>query len=135
MAQKPCQAYPKDGDISWSSKKQSYIALSTMRSVCYLLNRNSRRFIIELDIVARTLEPVTIHFHSMATLTYANDPKYHGKTKDIDIRYYFIHNMVAQKEVILKHISMNHIVDDLLTMSIARETYQAYVRRLTLCRL
>ena len=100
-----------------------------------MLNHSSRRFIIELDIVTRTLEPVTIHCYSMAALGYANDPKYHGKTKDIDIRYYFIHDMVAHKEVILKHISMNHIVDDLLTMSIARETYQAHVRRLTLHRL
>ena len=44
-----------------------------------------RRFITELGFVARASEPVTIHCSSIATLAYAKDPKYNGKTKQIDI--------------------------------------------------
>ena len=114
-----------NGAISWSTKKQSYIALSTIESeyvVCSAAIQEGvwlRRFITELGIVARALEPITIHCNSMAAFAYAKDPKYHGKTKHIDIRYHFIHDMVAQKEVVLKHISTSRMVVDPLTKPIA----------------
>ena len=79
-----------NGAISWGSKKQSYIALSTMESeyvACSAAVQEGawiRRLITELGILAR-VEPVTIHCDNMATFAYAKDPKYHGKTKHIDI--------------------------------------------------
>ena len=94
-----------------------------------------RRFIAELGIVTCASVLVTIYCDRMVALTYAKDPKYHGKTKHIDIRYYFIHDMVAQKEVVLKHISTSRMVVDPLTKPIAREAYQAHVRSLGLHRL
>ena len=69
----------------------------------------------------------------MVALGYAKDPKYHGKTKHIDIQYYFICDMVAQKKVVRKHISTSRMVADPLTKPIAREAYQAHVRSLGLC--
>ena len=36
--------------------------------------------------------------------------------------------MIAQKKVVLKHISMSRMVVDPLTKPIAREAYQVYVR-------
>ena len=44
-----------------------------------------RRFIAKLGIVRSAVKPITIHYDSMATLAYAKDPKYHRKTKYIDI--------------------------------------------------
>ena len=89
----------------------------------------------KLGVVARALEPITIHFDNMAVLAYAKDPKYHRNTKHIDMQYYFIRDMVAQKEVVLKHISTSRMVTDPLTKPIACEAYQPYVRSLGLCRL
>ena len=45
-----------------------------------------RKFLQRLDIVASAMDPVTIYSDSMATLAYAKDPKYHGKTKHIEIK-------------------------------------------------
>ena len=55
----------------------------------------------------------------MVALGYAKDPEYHGKIKHIDIQYHFICDMVAQKEVVLKHISTSRMVVDPLTKPIA----------------
>ena len=80
-----------DGAICWSSKKQSCIALSTMESeyvACSATVQESiwlKRFLAQLGVCTRALEPVTIHCDSMAALAYAKDPKYHEKTKHIDI--------------------------------------------------
>ena len=81
--------------ISWSSMKQSCIALSTMESeyvACSVAVQEGvwlKRFIAKLGIIAHASElvtnPVIIHYNNMSTLAYAKDPKYHGKTKHIDI--------------------------------------------------
>ena len=80
-----------NGVITWSSKKQPCIALSTMEAeyiTCSVAVQEAvwlRRFFQHLEIVKDASNPVTIHCDSTATLAYAKDPKYHGKTKHIDI--------------------------------------------------
>ena len=51
----------------------------------------------------------------MDAIAYINDPKYHGKTKHIGIRYHYIRDMVEQKEVALKHISTSPMIVDPLS--------------------
>ena len=94
-----------------------------------------RRFFQHLDIVTNTTDPVMMFCDSMAALAYAKDPKYHGKTKHIDIRYHYIRDMVAKKEVVLKHVSTNHMVADPLTKPIARDAFLAHVRSFGLRRM
>ena len=128
------------GAITWSSKKQSCISLSTMEAeyvACSAAVQEVvwlRRFFQHLGVVTNTLGPVTIHCDSMAALAYAKDPKYHGRTKHIDLRYHYIRDMIAQKEVILKHIPTTQMVADPLTKPIARDVYMAHVRTLGLRR-
>ncbi|GMP98267.1 hypothetical protein CsSME_00046221 [Camellia sinensis var. sinensis] len=129
-----------DGAISWSSKKQSCIALSTMEAefvACSSAVQEAvwlRRFLQHLDVVTHTSDPVTIHCDSMAALAYAKDPKYHGRTKHIDVRFNFIRDILAQKEVILEHIPTSRMVADPLTKPIARDVYLTHVRALGLRR-
>jgi hypothetical protein len=80
-------------------------------------------------------DPVTIHCDSMAALPYAKDPKYHGRTKRIDIRYHYIRDMVAKKEVVLKQISTSQMIVDPLTKPIVRDAHMAHVRSFRLHRL
>ena len=83
-----------DGAITWCSKKQTCIALSTMEAE-YVVGSATvqegvwlRRFLQELGIVAHAQEPITIYCDSSAAIAYSKDPKYHGKTKYIGIRYH-----------------------------------------------
>jgi len=129
------------GAVTWSSKKQSCIALSTMEAeyvACSAAVQEVvwlRRFLQHLEIVRDALDPLTIHCDSTAALAYAKDPKYHGRTKHIDIQYHYIRDMVAQKEVVLKHISTSCMVADPLTKPIARDVFLAHVRSLGLRRM
>jgi hypothetical protein len=126
------------GTITWICKIQICIALSTME-VKYVACSTAvqeavwlRRFLQHLEIIVDALEPVKIHRDSTAALAYAKDPKYHGRTKHIYIRYHYIRDMVAQKEMVLKHISMNHKIANRLTKPIAKDVFQAHVRSLGL---
>ena len=50
---------------------------------------------------------MTIYCDSMVALAYAKDPKYHGKTKYIQIIYHFVKDMITQNEVVMRHIHMS----------------------------
>ena len=93
-----------------------------------------RRFLQHLDVVTHTTDPVTIHCDSMAALAYAKDPKYHDRTKHTDVRFNFISDILAQKEVLLEHIPTSRMVEDLLTKPITGDVYLTHVRALGLRR-
>ena len=54
-----------------------------------------RIFLQDIGVVKTTFEPVTLYCDSMATLAYAKNLKYHGKTKHIHIRYHFVREMIT----------------------------------------
>ena len=118
-----------NGAITWSSKKQPCIALSTMEAeyvACSVAVQEAvwlRRFFQNLKVVKDASDPVIVHCDSMAALAYAKDSKYHGRTKHIDIRYHYIQYMVAHNEVVLKHISTSLMIVDPLTKPIGRDVF------------
>ena len=66
--------------ITWCSKKQTYIALSTMEAE-YVAGSAAvqegvwlRRFLREFGIVARAQEPVTIYCDSSVFIAYSKSP-------------------------------------------------------------
>ena len=94
-----------------------------------------KRFSQRLGITAHSEEAVTLYSNSTATLAYAKDPKYHGKSKHIEIKYHFIRDMVAQGEVVMKHISTRSMVADPLIKPIARDVFQSHVGSMGLHRM
>ena len=82
-----------------------------------------------------TLEPMTIYYDSMAVLTYDKDPKYHGNTKHIQIRYHFVRDMITQNEVVLRHISTSKMVADPFIKPIERDSFVRHAKSLGLCRI
>ena len=88
-----------------------------------------------MKIVKSASDPVTIYYDNTAAIAVAEDPKYHGKTKHIKMRYHYIREAITEQDVILKHISTNSMVADLLTKPIARDAFVRHVRSLGLCRM
>ena len=126
------------GAISWCSKKQQCVSLSTMESeyVAYTIAVQEaiwlRRFLQSFSITGHLDEAVVIHYDSTVAITYARDPKYHGRTKHIDIRYHFIRDVITQGQLVLRHIPISDMIADPLTKSIARNVFHRHVRGLGL---
>ncbi|XP_030970829.1 secreted RxLR effector protein 161-like [Quercus lobata] len=127
--------------ISWCSKKQSCIALSTMDSeyvVCSAAAQEAvwlKRFFQSLRVTSLADEAVKMYCDNTTALSHAKDPKYHSKRKHIQTCYNYIRLAITQGEVILQHISTSRMVADPLTKAIARDAFQAHVRSLGLCRI
>ena len=82
-----------------------------------------KRFLQRLGITAHSEEAVTLYSDSTIALAYAKDPKYHEKSKHVEIKYHFIRDMVMRGEVVMKHISTRSMVVDPLTKTIARDVF------------
>ena len=93
--------------ISWSTKKQTCVALSTMESEFIALSSTVqervwlKRFLDHLKVTSSE-ELMTIMSDSQSSIAYTKDPKFHSKTKHIDIKYHYVKDMVARGEVNLK---------------------------------
>ena len=89
--------------ISWSSKKQTCVASSTMESEFIAFSSTVqegvwlKRFLDHLKVTS-SKEPVTIIGDSQSSITYTKDPKFYSKTEHIDIKYHYVKDMVARGE-------------------------------------
>jgi hypothetical protein len=88
-----------------------------------------------LKFVKSASNPVTIYCDNTTVVAMVKDPKYHGKTKHIKMRYHYIREAFIEHDMILKHISTNSIVADPLTKPIAKDVFVRHMRSLDLCRM
>ena len=64
--------------------------LVTVQEVVWL-----RRFMEHLTKNDDVIEPMLVNYDSQAAIAYIKNPKFHAKTKHIDIKYHFVKDMVA----------------------------------------
>ena len=82
-----------------------------------------RRFLEHLINNGDAIELMVISCDSQVVIAYTKDPKFHAKTKHIDIKYKFIKDMVARKEVNVKYITTQEMVLDPFTKPRHKEAY------------
>lgn len=127
-----------NGAISWSSKKQTCIALLTMdaefkaSSVVVQEAMQLRRFMNHLGIIKNVEDSILVNYDSQVAIAFTKDFKYHCETKHIDTKYNYIIDTVARKEVDIQYISMHKMVANPFTKSISRDVFIGQVKSLGL---
>ena len=82
------------GAVSWSSKKQEIITLSTTESEYVATTHTAKEVVWLHQFIGEVFQPLTnqipLHSDSQATIALTHNRSYHACTKHIDIRYHFI---------------------------------------------
>lgn len=110
--------------VSWKSKKQASVALSTCEAEYMALSATCQEvsYLCRLlkDIVKREFEPVNIKMDNQGAIALCKNPVYHMKSKHIDIRYHFVRDYYQSKKIILEYVPSNENVADIFTKPVRK---------------
>jgi hypothetical protein len=124
-----------NGPISWKSKRQSTISLSTTEAEFNGLEQATREAIwlknllIEVGIKINTVE---IKGDNTGAINLAYNPEYHQRTKHTATRYYYVRQEVDNKNIKVDYISTNDIPANGLTKPLPKEKFKRFVQLLNL---
>ena len=107
--------------ISWKSKKQNSVNLSTcevefaalsLASQGALYLRALLRTMMELESLKN---PTTIHCDNQSSIVLAKNPVIHQRSKHIDIKFQFICDEINKESILLEYIEKEKNVADAFT--------------------
>ena len=64
--------------------------------------------------------PTTLYCDNQAALHLASEDNYHACTKHIDIRYHFIHQTIADKQIIMVYCPTEKMTADILMKALPK---------------
>ena len=128
------------GAVSWSSKKQSVIALSTTEAE-YIASTHAaqeavwlRRLIDEIAPSSKLPTPLFCDNNGARALA-KSDAVYHSRTKHIDIKYHFVREAVKDRKISIIYVSTNENIADLFTKALARPKFEPFTTAMGIRRL
>nr|XP_010912064.1 uncharacterized protein LOC105038071 [Elaeis guineensis] len=107
--------------VSWKATLQSIFALSTTEAEYMALTEAEKEaiwlkgLVQDLDLEQDCLD---IHCDSQSALHLARDQMYHERTKQVDVRYHFIRDLVEKGDVRLQKIYTAYNLADMFTKPI-----------------
>ena len=122
------------GPISWQSKTQKSVALSTAEAEYMALSDASKEAIhlkaLLLSLGFEQPDPVVIYEDNQEAQKIAENPVLHDRTKHIDIRYHFVRELVSDLKIEVVYIETKKMIADLLTKAVSRLTFETLVGQL-----
>lgn len=112
--------------VSWRSKKQNCVALSTAEAEYMALAATAqeaiwlRRLTSEID--ESPVESTTIYEDNQSAMCIAkNPPQFHGRTKHIGIKYHYTRDLINSGEIRLEYCPTEDMVADMLTKAVSQD--------------
>jgi hypothetical protein len=120
--------------VSWLSKKQSSISLSTAEAE-YIAATTCCTQVLWMkqtltDIQVEYDEPIPIYCDNTSTISISKNPVMHSKTKHIPIKYHFLWEQVAEKNIRVEYVGTKEQVVDIFTKPLPWEAFEYLRQRL-----
>jgi hypothetical protein len=113
--------------ISWFSKKQMSVALSTVEAeyiaTCSASNKAVWLRKLLAGLFDLELEATCIWCDNQSCVKLTENPVFHDKSKHIEIRYHYIRDMVQKGVVKLQYVTTNEKIADVLTKPLLRVNF------------
>ena len=110
------------GAVSWSSKRQDTISLSTTEAEYIALTHAAKEAIWFKNLLSEIFAPITtpiqINSNNQSAIALAKDDRFHARTKHIDIRYHFIRYVVEEGKVRLTYCPTEDMTVDIFTKAL-----------------
>jgi hypothetical protein len=120
--------------VSWLSKKQSSVSLSTAEAE-YIAATTCCTQVLWMkqtltDIQVEYDEPIPIYCDNTSAISISKNPVMHSKTKHIPIKYHFLREQVAEKNIRVEYVGTKEQVANIFTKPLPREAFEYLRQRL-----
>jgi hypothetical protein len=116
------------GAVSWGSKKQACVALSTTEAEYVALSQATREAIWLQELLNEFLQVpqkvVTMMVDNQSCIALARNPVHHKRTKHIDIQYHFIREALENERITLNYCPTEEMAADFLTKELGTQKHQ-----------
>ena len=118
------------GAVSWSSKKQPTVALSSTEAEY----RGAAMVACEIAWLRKLLPDlghnvsgaITLYCDNMSSIQLANNLVFHARTKHIEVNYHYVRKKVLAGDIDLVYVSTQEQVADIFTKSLGAEKLQSF---------
>ncbi|KAI5406345.1 hypothetical protein KIW84_052907 [Lathyrus oleraceus] len=111
-----------------ASKKQATVAQLTLEAEYVEIDEGTSQAIslcrILEDIREKQDESTTVSCGNKSTIAMTKNPVHHSRTKHITIKYHFIREVEATKEIKLDYSRTKHQIADIFTKALSRPRFQ-----------
>jgi len=119
------------GPVSWSSKRQSTVALSTCEAEYIAMTQAAKEAswlrILLTELGVSKTEAVKIFVDNQGAIALAKNPEFHTRTKHIDIQYHYVRQEVENGRIQLGFIDTDSMLADCLTKPLSRIKLQRFI--------
>ena len=116
--------------ISWMSRKQKSVALSTAEAEYIAASMACCEAVwlqkLFSEMFGHVLDTTVILCDNQSGIRMTENPVFHDRSKYIDIRYHFIRDMVQRSAVRLDHIGIDEQFKDILTNPLGKVKFLTF---------
>jgi hypothetical protein len=127
------------GAVSWSSRKQPIVTLSTTEAEfiaaahCVCQGIWLKRILECIGLTQRKC--LTVFCDNSSTIKLSKNPVLHGRSKHIDIRFHFLRNLSCDGSIELVHCASKDQLADIMTKALKLDVFESIRERLGICSL
>ena len=114
--------------VSWSSKKQSVIALSSTEAEYIALCSAAQETVwlrnLLSDVRLKQTGPTTVFEDNQGAICLSKNPKNHPRTKHIDVKYHYTRDLVERNIMEVIYIPTGEMLADALTKALPRPNFE-----------
>lgn len=125
------------GAVSWSSKKQPVVSLSTTEAEfiaaahCVCQGVWLKRILEEIGV--KQNECLTVFWDKSSTISLSKNQTLHGRSKHIDIRFHFLRNLNKEGAIELIHCPTQEQLADIMTKPLKLDAFVKFRGLLGMC--
>ena len=116
--------------VSWCSKRQGCVSKSTTEAEYVALSTACQEGIwlgrLLDDISIKQHDPTVIYEDNQGAIQLSKNPKFHSRTKHIDVSYHYIREQVNQNTVSVKYCASEDMLADIMTKGLSKVQFQKF---------
>ena len=126
------------GAVSWSSKHQSIVTLSTAEAEYVAATHAAKEAVWLREFISgvyQPQEPMPLHPDSQSAIALARNEQFHTRTKHIDIHFHFIRYVIEAGKILIDYCPTEDMVADTLTKALPSAKAKHFASALGLCKV